>query len=346
MIDHAFFKKYQWLILWFANTKLGKLYLCSGWNRSKKRIDWNWIKTEKFDVIFPSGYTVDVEKGRHISKFYTDNHFAKKLALFLFWLPYWQGFFNENGELFFRPQYMFPVIALIVGLPVLAGTISTFNPAVGANSPVDGNTNYVDPSDTWATVRAATATSATPLSTIDNAARFRCSTTTNQYDRMIRGHFLFATGDTISTGSTINATADTKLTLIGSSLTDALSQSVSLVSTSPASNNNLVVGDHLNLGTTIFGTDIALSSWSATAANVWTLNADGRAAITLGAGGITKLGTRMSGDRTNTEPTWSSLAAPTAGCVQADNGTNKPALSVDWVTGSIAPTNNLLLMGV
>ena len=140
MIDSVFFKKYQKWILFFANTKLGKFYLCSGWNKSKWRFDFNWIQVKEFFEILPSSAVIEKEyflsckrciknENPNIQKsckhkrkisavrsrgvFYSNNHFAKKISFIIGWIPYFEWSFKKEQGLIVKPVYAFPLFILI-----------------------------------------------------------------------------------------------------------------------------------------------------------------------------------------------------------------------------------------
>ena len=205
---------------------------------------------------------------------------------------------------------------------------STFNPAVGANSPVNGEVGSGDAGDdTFANIRGAAGGQSTVDTSTQPAMQLQSTGTTNQFGAMKRGVFLFNTSS-LGVGATITVAT---FSVYVTGKTDQLSQSVGITSSSPASNSNLVNSDFAvaNFGSTRFATDITIANITLNAFNDWTLNADGRNNISLT--GISKFGVRGSGDIDNSAPTWS--ASQTANVTAHWAGeANKPKLVVTYTS--------------
>src|SRR3990167_2853398 len=377
MIDDKFFQKHHRVILWFANTKLGKLYLTSGWSKSERKLKFNWIKAEKFYKFTPSSAVVEQEHFHTCRKcirnpdpeiqkackhkrkilavrnrgvFYTNNHFAKKVSFVLFWLPYWRGFLGSR-EVILRPAYAFPLFIFlnylslkILGTPFLFGTVSTFNSATGANDPVDGRVENSNAD--WSTMRNA--------ATGDGAATYSVS----QYFGTGTGLFaqrmflLFNTGDTITAGSTINATSDTKVSWTTTTGTifngdNDGNDFVSVGQCGPAADNTLATADFeqitpIPVTATVAHTEgidsaarLDISSLATSTTYSQTLNATGRGWIadaddtkpaSASQAGRTRLvlleGHDVLDDPFNSGSGWNQVPI-----FLADNGSNKPELS-------------------
>lgn len=178
---------------------------------------------------------------------------------------------------------------------------------------------------TWATIVAAAGTAATDdRSTNSIAASALADTGDGNWREIIRGIFLFDTSAITDTDSIDSAT----FSIYVPSVTDVADQLIGVVASAPASNTALVGGDYDSLGTTRFATDIDVTSLSTSAYNDFALNASGLAAITTT--GVTKLGTRLSGDIDDTTPTWSSGVEPRVNCycAEATDTTSDPKLVV------------------
>lgn len=155
----------------------------------------------------------------------------------------------------------------------------------------------------WATIRDnADGSDAGPASGASRlGAHLISSATTDQWTEIGRSAFLFDTSgiadtDTISSGTFKVRGGDTN--------NDNFSQSVCLVSSSPASNTDLTTADYDQFGTTELSTGaIAIGSWNTGGFNTFTLAAGGLSNVSKV--GVSKFGCRLSGDRSNTEPTWS-----------------------------------------
>lgn len=132
----------------------------------------------------------------------------------------------------------------------------------------------------------------------------QCSTTTNQFQGLRRGFFLFDTSSMTDTDVVSSAT----VLLSGANKTNGLTQEdeLHIVATTPASNTTIAGSDYANVGSTSFGS-VAYASWSTSAYNSFTLNASGIAAVTTT--GVTKLGCRLGWDLNNSfGGTWASTA--------------------------------------
>ena len=217
--------------------------------------------------------------------------------------------------------------AIVLGK--VGSTTSTFYPAAGANSPVDGAIRYNNYSNaTWATIRGSTdygpngdlQVSATNE---DIANLYSSSDYAKPWYRMVRSFFLFDTSALSSAATITSAT----FSFYATAKTDNFNQGISLIGSTPASNNNLVSGDFDQIGTTQYASDLDITSISTSAYNAMSLNATGIAAVSLT--GITKFGVRLSGDRSNTEPSWVSTTGVAVAAYFADNSTNKPKLVVE-----------------
>jgi len=189
----------------------------------------------------------------------------------------------------------------------------------------------------WATLKAGSGTAADDTSAATTAVQLRSGDTTDQWDRLDRGIFLF---DTSGIGADQQVDSAT-FSFVAAGKGDSFSQSVSLTSSAPASNTAVVAGDWDSLGSTKYASDITIASITAddSTYNVMTLNAAGEAAISLT--GITKFGTLASGDIDNSPPTWSASTQSFVTMRFADNtGTTKdPKLVVEH---SDAPLNYTL----
>src|SRR3990167_2232866 len=386
MIDDKFFQKHHRVILWFANTKLGKLYLTSGWSKSERKLKFNWIKAEKFYKFTPSSAVVEQEHFHTCRKcirnpdpeiqkackhkrkilavrnrgvFYTNNHFAKKVSFVLFWLPYWRGFLGSR-EVILRPAYAFPLFIFlnylslkILGTPFLFGTVSTFNSATGANDPVDGrveNSNAV-----WSTMRNAATGEGAATSSATQYFGVGQSAGAGPYFAQ-RMFMLFNTGDTITAGSTINATADTKLSWFKTASAVLNSDNdgedfITVGQCSPASDSTLATADFdqitpIPVTATVAhtegidsGTRLDFGSITVSTTHAQTLNATGRGWIadaddTKPDGAISAGRTRLvlleGHDVLDSSFVGGAGTQNQIEIALADNGSNKPELSVDW----------------
>jgi len=208
-------------------------------------------------------------------------------------------------------------------------TTTTFRPAAGTNSPVDGSVG--NSGTVYATVHdAGTGATATPTNTAVSAEHDKQGT-----DFIIER--IITLFDTSSLGTdTIDSAV---YSLEGNAKNDTLSDSARVVTSNPASNSDIVTSDYdfNDFGTTALAPDKTVASWSTSAFNDYTLNATGEA--TIDKGGITKIGLRMVLDVNDTSP--SPAGSSFVGAFMADQGgsgtTQDPKLVVEHTAVSAEP---------
>lgn len=189
---------------------------------------------------------------------------------------------------------------------------------------VDGYARRVGVDETFATIRAGSGNGNLDTGTNTYAAFLVATATANQYSQLLRGIFLFDTSSIPSGATIISAT----LSLYGTSKSNGLgSPALDVVSSNPASNTATANGNFTTLGTTVYGS-VSYASYSTSGYNDISLDV---ACITKA--GITKLGTRLSWDTANSfGGSWSNSANTSFLCYFADNGSNKPKLTVVYTT--------------
>ena len=154
------------------------------------------------------------------------------------------------------------------------------------------------------------------------------SSTSPKYDRMKRLITLFNTQRIGPSGSVSSATYSLYWNANGGV---AFSQSLVMTTSSPASNTALVDADYAQVGTVEQATGRIAQSSFTSAYQDFTLNATGLGNISKT--GITKFGARFSSDFDNSAPTWVSNAAGESTFFTADNGSNKPKLTITYTPG-------------
>ena len=217
------------------------------------------------------------------------------------------------------------------------GATSTFypDPNVETNS-VDGYIGCTDSaSNLWSTCHDATAGDISDdSSTIlyleasftrgvgDTCPPFGC-TPPDTY-AIYRVFLLFNTAS-LPDNSTITATT---LSIYVSSKTTTNSDTIELVTSTPASNTGLIVGDFDQISTVQQASGISISSLTASAYNAFTLNATGKGNVNLT--GVTKFAIRTGQDRSNTAP--GTEGSDNVGASSADvSGTSQdPKLDVTY----------------
>lgn len=208
-------------------------------------------------------------------------------------------------------------------------TVTTFYPAAGANSPVDGVVVRSGVDETFANIRTGSGTSNNDTSSTANVAYLLSSTTSNQFSTLQRGIFCFDTS-AIGAEGTIS---DGTFSLYGNTVVDTFggaNPDIDVVSSAPAATNDLANSDYTytQFGTTVFAA-IALGSISTSGYNDFTLDTNGQANISKT--GISKFGTRTSWDTSGTfGGTWGSAQSARLAAYMADQtGTTKdPKLTV------------------
>lgn len=185
-------------------------------------------------------------------------------------------------------------------------TLEVYSDANPESSTVDGYVEYTPANETWTNLRqAGTGSSAWPSSSGAEFARVRASSTTDRYNILSRSMFLFDTSSLPDNCNILEAT----LQLYVSSKQNGLALSnadagLALLTSTPASDTDMVAADFDQFGTTRQASDIAYNNITTSAYNTFTLNATGRGNINKT--GITKFGVRMACDLDNNAPTWSS----------------------------------------
>jgi hypothetical protein len=235
--------------------------------------------------------------------------------------------------------------ALAAGAYVLADeTTSTFYPNANVETTsVDGVIRNLADESTWASIHDATAgTQVSDSGSTGNAAMIISGPASNTWDQFIRAAFLFDTSALTSAATVTSATlAIYGTTTTGTNGLPYANPTAGIVSSSPASNTALALGDYDQFGTTDFAT--RLTTWSTSAYNTFTLNAFGLAAISLT--GITKTGLRVGPDIDNSPPTWQADYDMTrAARFAEESGTTRdPKLTVTYALP--ASPGSLCLLG-
>lgn len=171
----------------------------------------------------------------------------------------------------------------------------TFYPDAGTGgTTVDGGVNRSSVSESFATIRAGAGVTATPTVQNGPVGQLRATATTDEYHTVQRSIFLFDSS-ALGSGATILSAV---FSLNGTfALTSLGEDSIDIVSSSPASDSNLVTGDYAQLGSTSFS-NLTTVGWAVDSYNDFTLNAGGISNISKT--GISKFGARLEQDRTGT----------------------------------------------
>lgn len=225
----------------------------------------------------------------------------------------------------------------------IGNTTSTFYPAAGANSPVDGYNQNEPGENTWATIHDATAGTAVSVVATKIFIVIQPGPTSGKWGRITRSFILFDTS-AISDTDTLDSAV---LSLYGATvITEGdYGNGINIYSSTPASNDDIVVGDFDQVGTSAFATAIPRASFSTSAYNDFTLNATGEAAVDFT--GISKFSMRWVNDANNSEPTWESGEGRdlTEAWAADETGTTKdPKLVVEHTAVASATGNFFAVM--
>lgn len=327
--DDKWFKQQQSLLLWMANTKYGRdlLSIPKDYGRiidiTKQHVTW-LADIQKDKIIKVSNFKSRAPYGKVIRENWKE----------------FQEYAKEYYRIFYRKPILFPVI------PVLgfAFTVSTFFPdADPETATVDGRVGRSVVTEAWTTIRTSAGNSVQDAETSGRSAWIQTSTTTDQFNEMWRGIYLFDTSsipdtDTIDSAIWSLMTVDRARTLLSTT-------NVRLTTSNPASDTSLVTGDYANVGTAAIATDVAWDSFTNEVYNDITLTD----LTVISKTGVTKLGTRMQADADDAQPTWGSDDQIYIQPYLADNaGTTKdPKLAVTHSAAAVvAAVNHWLLMGV
>jgi hypothetical protein len=206
------------------------------------------------------------------------------------------------------------------------GTVSTFNPSL------DGKVAQEGVCQSWANITGAAGNAYNYTGTGESIQINSCAPA--DWDYMRRAIFLFDTSS-LGDGDIIDS-ATFGITATGKG--DSFSQSMSMVTSNPASNTVLAATDYAQLQTILQAADLPLSGFTTDGStyNTWTLNTVGEGNISKT--GISKFGLRISGDPNN-EPSWSSGSSYVTWV--SNEGTNRPRLIVTHSTPSAAITGTI-----
>ena len=186
----------------------------------------------------------------------------------------------------------------------IGNTTSTFYPAAGVASPIDGMVYDSGADRSWATLIAAAGSGVDITSSDYYYAYFESLGGTNLWYVLIRTIITFDTSSIPDTDTIESAV----LSIFGTGKADPTTNTPNLdiyIST-PANTNDLVAGDYAQLGSTSqTGSPITYANWSTIAYNDFTFSATGRGNISKT--GISKFGARNANyDVAAAAPTWAS----------------------------------------
>lgn len=233
-------------------------------------------------------------------------------------------------------EQAFPSFSLrrLIGSPRLAYSSLAVSPDTGNPGTTTCNGYVQDSNATYSTAQSGggTLASVTDSTSVTNA--IHNSNLAGTY-YVTRSFFLFDTSSLTSSATISAATFRWYVNSVGNTDSD----SIRMITTTPASNTSLATGDFGNVGTVAQATaDIAIGSLTLTADNTFTLNSTGIGSISKT--GITKFGLRTTKDISATQPTGSNtVVLAFSGCTSPTG--HKPLLTVTY---TLAATNATFLL--
>ena len=192
-------------------------------------------------------------------------------------------------------------------------TTTTCNPDPDPESTsVDGFVFRLSDNSTWADMHDGAGTHAIPSALIGEI-EIQDGTTDNTYRNIVRNPLLFDCSAIPDTDTVTSAT----VSLYGSSKTDALSitPTISIYTSTPASNTNLVTGDYniASWGSTALANTISYASWSTTGYNDFTMTD----LTVISKTAVSKLGAREAAyDGANSPATTTNNGAPNSSIIE------------------------------
>lgn len=281
--NKEWFEKHQVSLIWLLNNRVTKRWFRWVLRIRKEDIGYNgWIVK-----LEPHAYTIFL--GTQNSKYIyaadlrTHPKFGKRMYYAfrpVWWLiHFWDWLIADR----FIPQWSYGF-----------ATLTAYPDPNPETTTVDGYAGRYEASgESFATIRAGAGNEFDDTNTNNVAARLYSDTTTDLFEEMTRGIYLFDTAS-IDDAATISAAV---FSLRGTGKANGNgSPALHVVASTPASNTALVNADYGQLGSTDFGS-VAYAGYSISAYNDITLNSDGRANISKT--GVSKFGTRTSWDLNN-----------------------------------------------
>lgn|SRR3990167_377909 len=326
----SLFRKYKHLITDATKHQLFRDYLQDAFP----------LPQEKLALLLPNGFIRERDRGQYQMVVTSRAVYAPKLYSALYALDsvsQWIRDFRQAQQLLAWNLKLSNHVPDISKMVHLNQTI--FNPdAAPETTSVDGYAERAGVDESFATIRAGAASGAGDSdATKDRIPGIAATAIADQWSSLRRGILLFDTSS-LTAAATIQSTS--KFSLFAIAPQEAgITDSYSLVDSTPASNTAVASGDYANVGTTLYATAKTQAAVTQDVYNDWTLNATGLANVSLTS--ITKMGMRVEGDRANASPTWASLQAAGHAVNLADNGSDKPKLTIDFGIGILDLTSKM-----
>lgn len=319
MFNKQWFLKYQRILLFLSNTWIGRKIFRIDGKRSS-------VGKNKIIAIIPNAIFWK-EKDEFVVEFRTHKKFSKRLFYVfkpVWYLMHWWDILIANQV---KPDWNLGFDSLTVYPDADPETTST-----------DGDANRASVDQTFTDIRSGAGTGQDPAGT-NGGPYLAASTTTDQFAQQNRYFGLFDTSS-LDDDATVSAAT---LSIYGAAKSNNLgSPEIVTVSSSPASNTNIVAADYAiaNFGSTEFASRLSYASFTTSAYNDISLNASGISNISLT--GISKFGIISGWDFDNSfGGSWSSAAVSQMRFNTADvaDTTTDPKLAI---TFSLPSSGNFL----
>lgn len=188
----------------------------------------------------------------------------------------------------------------------------------------------------FAALRGAAGSIAAYQSTDSNFCYLRATSNSNEYNRMDRSIFLLDATGFLAYGNPADITGVT-FDFYPTDKDDDFgtgTQSISLVSSAPASNTSLAAGDYDSLGTEKYAPDITIGNVTLNQYNSFNFNSTGIQAVqtALAGDGVVKLGGKLTADCDNSAPVWGSgyVMYVYAACSENTTAARRPRLVITY----------------
>lgn len=319
VFSEAWFRRHQRALLAVANAPvIGREF------RAALALHRSDVGSDRRPIVglLPHAYIVANPDGTYTMDIRTHAKFAKRL--YYQFDPIWRAAHAWD-------RYVANPLA--PALNVGFDTLMTFypDPDPGVNS-CDGTVSRDGVDEAWATIQAGAGVTATTSVTGGICVRILASTTTNQFQELRRGMFLF---DSSALGRFGAVPLTAVVSIMGSGKLDSLgiAPDIDCYGLTTVSNNTLDPADFSTCGSTSYsGSPITFANWSTTGYNVFTMNATGLASVSTT--GVSKFSLRNANyDVAVVAPGWVSGVASRINTTFADTlGTSQdPKLDVTFL---------------
>jgi len=288
--EDIWFVVQQKLLLWMANTPEGRALLC-----------------------IPKEYPRIIEISKKHIKMYLGtwggrDHFMSDFRIGAKWantIRHRWFDFQKMAQWYYFMNRMTPMMPVAPSHSLRYTTTTVYPDPNPETTTVDGKCRDASADNrSWATVRNAAGSDKDDSSAFESGVQIGAGTTSNTWEYIARGFFLYDTSSIPDTDMVDSAT----LSLYGHAKSDTLGSTpnINIYTSNPASNTALVASDYATVGDTAqCDTAVTYAGWSSAAYNDFAFNATGLGNISKT--GVSKFSSRnASYDVANSAPTWAS----------------------------------------